>query len=184
MTDLGPELGPLVERLQHEDFSTAAARARIAAAARARTRPGRSFAFIPRLTLAAAAMALLAVGVAIGRWTAGGAAPRAPVVAGRAGTAPVMTTAADRGRAVRFALVAPDARRVSLVGDFNEWDPAATPLTQVGDEWVIALPLTPGRHTYSFVVDDGEWIPDPAAPRDQAADFGLPNSVVYVTSPL
>jgi Carbohydrate-binding module 48 (Isoamylase N-terminal domain) len=82
---------------------------------------------------------------------------------------------------VRFALVAPGASRVSLVGDFNRWDAAATPMRQLGDGrlWLVEVPLPPGRHVYAFVVD-GDVTPDPAAPRAGDEDFGVPSSVVLV----
>lgn len=84
------------------------------------------------------------------------------------------------GQVVRFSLVAPDARRVSLVGDFNGWDPAATALQQRDGTWTVVIPVTPGRHQYGFVVDGSTWIADPAAARSADSDFGTPNSVVYV----
>jgi len=54
---------------------------------------------------------------------------------------------------VRFALAAPAARGVALVGDFNDWDRDATPLEPVGagDEWAVTVRLRPGRHAYAFV---------------------------------
>lgn len=84
-------------------------------------------------------------------------------------------------QAVRFALVAPGATRVSLVGDFNQWDAKATPMRQLGDGrlWIVEVPLAPGRHVYAFVVD-GDLTPDPAAPRAGEEDFGTPSSVVLV----
>lgn len=87
----------------------------------------------------------------------------------------------DPARSVRFALVAPGASRVSLVGDFNQWDAAATPMRQFGDGrlWLVEVPLPPGRHVYAFVVD-GDVTPDPAAPRAGEEDFGTPSSVVLV----
>ena len=82
---------------------------------------------------------------------------------------------------VRFALVAPGASQVSLVGDFNQWDATATPMRQLGDGrlWLVEVPLPPGRHVYAFVVD-GDVTPDPAAPRAGEEDFGTPSSVMLV----
>jgi len=82
---------------------------------------------------------------------------------------------------VRFVLVAPYASRVSLVGDFNKWNPAAMPMRRSADgrAWLLDVPLPPGRHVYSFVVD-GDLAPDPAAPRAGDDDFGVPSSVVLV----
>ena len=85
-------------------------------------------------------------------------------------------------RVVQFVLRAPDAASVSLVGDFNEWDPRATPLHAVSRDgtWSVSLPLAPGRHVYAFVIDGQEWRPDPDAPAAPGDDFGVPNSVITV----
>ena len=98
--------------------------------------------------------------------------------------ASVATTAVDTRnvRVVEFVLRAPQAGSVSLVGDFNEWDPRATPLQAVSNNgtWTVSLPLGPGRHVYAFVVDGEEWMPDPDAPAAPGDDFGVPNSVITV----
>jgi hypothetical protein len=111
---------------------------------------------------------------------------------GAAGTAGVLSMRGERANppatalrtspsSVRFALVAPGASRVSLVGDFNRWDASATPMRQLGDGrvWIVEVPLPPGRHVYAFVVD-GDVTPDPSAPRAGEEDFGVPSSVVLV----
>jgi 1,4-alpha-glucan branching enzyme len=76
-------------------------------------------------------------------------------------------TLPDRGcakapwRTIYFRLDAPDASQVSVVGDFNGWDPDRNPLTRnVNDVWEEQLPLPPGRYGYAFVVD-GRRQPDP-----------------------
>src|SRR6266550_1915659 len=68
---------------------------------------------------------------------------------------------------VRFVLVAPDAKQVSLAGTFNRWDPQATPLVRVGATgvWTATLTLPAGQHQYAFVVDGARWVPDPSASR-------------------
>jgi hypothetical protein len=83
---------------------------------------------------------------------------------------------------VQFVLFAPVAKSVALVGDFNDWDPAATPLltAQPGGAWSVAIPLAPGRHRYAFVVDGTQWLADPGAPPSRDDDFGSPNSIVTV----
>jgi 1,4-alpha-glucan branching enzyme len=79
-------------------------------------------------------------------------------------------------------LVAPAASRVSVVGDFNDWDAGATPLARMagGGVWTVEVPLSAGRHVYTFVVDGKRWVSDPSAPADNDDDFGRPNSVVTV----
>jgi hypothetical protein len=88
-------------------------------------------------------------------------------------------------RAIKFVLVAPDAGRVSLVGDFNQWDAAATPL--VRDEkngtWSAFVTLRPGMHTYSFVLDGRHFVADPTAPMAPDDGYGHKSSVVFVKGP-
>jgi hypothetical protein len=83
---------------------------------------------------------------------------------------------------VAFSLDAPAASRVSLVGDFNNWDPSATPLEQVsaGGRWQTVVPLIPGRYQFTFVIDGNQWVRDPALPQAVGDDFGQPTSVITV----
>lgn len=101
----------------------------------------------------------------------------------RAGRDAVAVPTRDSVRdGVKFVLVAPQAARVSLVGDFNRWDPAATPMerTPTGGTWSVVIPLSAGRHEYAFVVDGKQWLPDPSAPMAPVDGLGAPNSVVLV----
>ncbi len=84
----------------------------------------------------------------------------------------------EQPMSVQFVLVAPEARRVALVGDFNGWDPSAEPLRRDHTGiWSGTVLLPPGRHAYSFIVDDSIWTPDPKAPMVEDADFDRPHSV-------
>jgi len=123
------------------------------------------------------------------------------MVAGAGGTYAVMGRARGAGRPspdvpalqaeavgrapVRFTVAAPGAVNVSLVGDFNEWNPVALPMTRLGDgtTWEVEIPLAPGRYTYAFVVD-GRLARDPSAPQAARDDFGAPSSVVLVRGAL
>lgn len=93
------------------------------------------------------------------------------------------STTAPSAAQVQFVFVAPAAASVSIVGDFNGWDPAATPLRARGGSgvWEVDVPLTPGRHVYSFIVDGRQWHPDPLAPRAPESDVDAPSSVVLVS---
>lgn len=82
--------------------------------------------------------------------------------------------------AFRFVLVAPQAASVSLVGDFNDWDPARSPMQTAHGVWATVVPLAPGRYRYAFLVNGVEWRADPAAPRAMDDEFGTPSSVVTV----
>jgi len=85
---------------------------------------------------------------------------------------------------VQFILETPGAQSVTLAGDFNNWEPAQTPLQKSGRHvWQAEIPLTSGRHEYQFVVD-GKWIVDPVANESTPNPFGGQNSVKVVTPPV
>ncbi len=80
-----------------------------------------------------------------------------------------------------FRLEAPDAKRVSVVGTFNGWDPQAHPLRGPDRHgvWSLSLPLSPGRYRYLFVVDGVRWVTDPTAVASEEDGFGGHNSVLF-----
>ena len=84
---------------------------------------------------------------------------------------------------VQFVLVAPDAKKVAVVGDFNGWDASHATFQakhRGGGVWSVTAPVPVGHHRYSFVVDDSLWIADPIAPRAVDNDFGVNNSTLVV----
>lgn len=83
---------------------------------------------------------------------------------------------------VKFVFVAPQASKVSVVGDFNGWNATTTPMVRTPNSavWTVTLPLTTGRHVYSFVVDGSSWIADPTAPLAPDDGFGHASSVRLV----
>ena len=98
-----------------------------------------------------------------------------------AGT-PTLVVASEETRQVQIRLTSP-ASSVAVVGDFNDWDPAATPLrlTKEGDVWVVELRLKPGRYHYTFLIDGRRWEVDPSEPKVSQSDFGVPVSVLTVS---
>lgn len=81
-----------------------------------------------------------------------------------------------------FRCHAPGAREVSLVGDFNGWDPAAHPLEPDRDGWwQVEVRLLAGSHQYAYLVD-GKTV----APADAEAlvddGFGGRNGLIWVQS--
>ena len=88
-------------------------------------------------------------------------------------------------KAVQVVLRAPDAQRVSVVGDFNGWDSEVDVMTRdpASGLWSHTLTLRPGRHVYAFVVDDSVWMRDPRSPEAADEDFGRPGSVLLVGQP-
>lgn len=60
-----------------------------------------------------------------------------------------------RKPAVRFCVWAPHARQISVVGDFNQWDPTATPMqrTEVDqDIWAAYVPGLPEGALYKYAI--------------------------------
>jgi hypothetical protein len=85
---------------------------------------------------------------------------------------------------VQFVLVAPDAKKVAVVGDFNGWDASHAEFQAThtgGGVWSVTARVPVGHHRYSFVVDDSVWVADPIAPRAADNDFGVPNSAIVVS---
>lgn len=98
---------------------------------------------------------------------------------------PVIQAAAVTGESepvqTQFVLDRADAKRVTLVGDFNEWQGDETPLTRLESGlWTVSVPLTPGRHVYAFLIDGTLMVTDPRAPQAGDADYGREGSVVMV----
>ena len=66
-------------------------------------------------------------------------------------------------RPTNFLLLAPQARQVSVIGEFNNWQPNAHPMKRQPDGgWTAQIPLNHGHHQYLFLVD-GEKKLDPRA---------------------
>ncbi len=81
----------------------------------------------------------------------------------------------------QFVLNDAKAERVSLVGDFNDWSGAATPLTRLDSGvWTVSVPLPAGRQVYAFLIDGTFLTADPRAPKSGDADYGREGSVVMV----
>ncbi|HZU91520.1 MAG TPA: 1,4-alpha-glucan branching protein GlgB [Stellaceae bacterium] len=75
---------------------------------------------------------------------------------------------------VAFAVWAPNARRVSVVGDFNAWDGRRMPMRRrhAGGFWEIFVPaLRPGHlYKYEIVGPDGRLLPLKADPYAEQAE--------------
>ena len=62
---------------------------------------------------------------------------------------------------VSFILMVPEARSVTVVGDFNQWDSTVNPLTRrIDGGWSAMVELPHGHHRYQFLVD-GQPVLDP-----------------------
>ncbi len=75
----------------------------------------------------------------------------------------------------RFAVWAPNARRVSVVGDFNDWDGRRHPMRKRVDSglWEIFLPAvaTGARYKFEILGRDGALLPLKADPYGFAAEL-------------
>ena len=81
---------------------------------------------------------------------------------------------------VNFICLATEARQVSLVGDFNGWQPQATPMKRQPDGcWLVQVPLGPGHHHYQFLVDDKPTL-DPRAQGIARNEQGQKVSLIAV----
>lgn len=80
-------------------------------------------------------------------------------------------TAKDR---ILFRTYKPQARIISIVGDFNGWNPEHDIMKRGNDGiWRLEKRLPSGIYRYKFIVD-GEWLPDlfnPDSASDNAGDI-------------
>lgn len=73
-------------------------------------------------------------------------------------------------------------RQVSVVGDFNDWDPTAAPMLEVDGLLSATLVLQPGRrYRFHYVADDGEAVDDLFAHEVEIRD-GRRDSVLDLSS--
>lgn len=197
---LPPVLADAVARLAPAPAVPEAAVAAVMARVWGRPAPGVPARARPRawavLTSAASLAAVLLVAALIGERArrdvpAGGRAHGGVTDGGVAdgGAAGPVRTDAVPTHEVRFHVaagaVSPAGRRVAVVGDFNAWDGAATPLRRdPTGAWSVRVWLPAGRYVYAFVVDGREWLADPRAPLAPADGFGRQNSVLLVAPQL
>lgn len=81
---------------------------------------------------------------------------------------------------VKFKLNAPQAKRVSIAGNFNNWDTnSLLAKKDKSGSWTVSASLNPGKYEYKFVVD-GSWINDPACKSCIPNSLGSTNCVVVV----
>ena len=129
--------------------------------------------------LAAAALFVVALSMGHALGTSGANDGSEALLSQKSGATVVNTSPRD----VQFVLVAPNARKVAVVGDFNDWDTAHAAYQaqhRGGGVWSVTAPVPVGHHRYSFVVDDSVWVTDPTAPRVLDEDYGRPNSALVV----
>ena len=81
---------------------------------------------------------------------------------------------------VHFTFDHPTATSVCVAGTFNNWHPTTKAMQAVGSgHWLKEAFLPPGDYEYCLVVD-GQWMPDPRAPKTVPNPFGGNNSILNV----
>jgi 1,4-alpha-glucan branching enzyme len=81
---------------------------------------------------------------------------------------------------ITFKFSEPGAKTVSIVGDFNQWQPGLDMLkSSKSGEFTISLNLKPGRYAYKFLADKG-WYNDSFAQEYTYDEWGNVNSVITV----
>jgi 1,4-alpha-glucan branching enzyme len=76
------------------------------------------------------------------------------------------------------------AEQVNLVGEFNDWDTAATPMSHSRSDapWRVTIGLAPGRrYRFRYLVDGKEWLNDWHADDFLENPYGSYDSVVDLT---
>lgn len=81
---------------------------------------------------------------------------------------------------VEFSIKNAKAAKVSIVGDFNDWNKDSNPLVKDGDTWKTKISLKPGKHEYQFVIDNTDWVVDPENSVSLKNKFEGMNSVINV----
>lgn len=141
-------------------------------------------------TIGIAAAAAVAGFVVRGVWTSSRESTSPNPAPAVASSTTSLRPAADVGADSRpvpkqFVLQNSTAKRVSLVGDFNNWNSAAAPLTRdpASGIWTTVVPIAPGRHVYGFMIDDSVLVLDPRAPKTRDPSLGVEGSVIIVGKP-
>ena len=82
---------------------------------------------------------------------------------------------------IDFELIAPEAQKVVLTGDFNSWDENGIAMKKNKNGlWKIGVKLDKGRYEYKFIVDNNWWT-DPQNDTKATNSFGDLNSVMEVS---
>jgi len=78
------------------------------------------------------------------------------------------------------AAEASGAKKVQLLGDFNNWDKSAEPMTALkSNDFTATLELEAGKEfQFRYLIDGTEWKNDSQADSYVANSFGEENSVV------
>ncbi len=78
---------------------------------------------------------------------------------------------------------APNASKVQLLGDFNNWDKSTEPMTALkSNDFTATVELESGKeYQFRYLIDGTVWKNDPQADYLVANSFGEENGVISTT---
>jgi hypothetical protein len=91
-----------------------------------------------------------------------------------------ITTPSEYQHVHRFVVYQPDARQAAITGDFTNWKTVNMHSAGRQGYWEVYVPLSPGEHHYSFLLDGHRQVADPTQPVKEQDDFGGQNSILVV----
>ena len=72
-------------------------------------------------------------------------------------------------------------KQISVVGDFNDWDPKANPLSKKNGGWEAVVRFTPGTESkFRYFIDGEKWANDDEADGYAANEYGTEDSILRV----
>lgn len=85
-----------------------------------------------------------------------------------------------KGEKVTFVLD-DEVGHVSVVGDFNDWDPLAHPLRRRRNGTrSVTIEVGTGRHAFRYLADGGAFFDEPEADAIEANGYGDTHSLIVV----
>src|SRR5438094_7833405 len=85
---------------------------------------------------------------------------------------------------ITFTIDAPNAESVNVIGSFNDWNRAATPMRRASEGgWLVHLWLPAGLHKYRFLINGPRSITDPRAKLSTRNGNGSQASVLVSAAP-
>ncbi len=88
---------------------------------------------------------------------------------------------AGGGHEVELVFQNPEARMVSVAGDFNDWNLTSHPMARVqGGVWRLRVNLPPGVYQYNFYIDNERWADNPGSQALVSDGFGGHNALLFI----
>jgi serine protease AprX len=87
-----------------------------------------------------------------------------------------------RQEGILFFFHDPDAKKVEVLGSWNDWQTPAVEMVHVehGVWKGVLAPLPSGHYKYKFLIDGNKWMDDPANPHKAPDPHGIFNSILIV----